>query len=40
MSRYSAIDIATIYGLDNRGVVVRVPVESRVFFSPQHPDRL
>jgi hypothetical protein len=32
--------IATSYGLDNRGVGVRVPVGSRIFSSPNRPDRL
>jgi hypothetical protein len=27
------------YGLDGRGVGVRVPVGSRLFFSPRRPDR-
>jgi hypothetical protein len=36
-----AVGIATGYGLDDRGVGVRVPVESRLFFtSPYRPDRL
>jgi hypothetical protein len=39
-SRDSAVDIATGYGLDDRGVGVRVPVGSRIFFSPRRPDRL
>jgi hypothetical protein len=30
----------TGYGLDDRGVGVRVPVRSRIFFSPRRPDRL
>jgi hypothetical protein len=38
-SRDSAVGIATGYGLDDRGVVVRVPVGSRIFTSPC-PDRL
>jgi hypothetical protein len=33
-------DSATGYGLDDRGVVVRVPVGSRIFSSPRWPDRL
>jgi hypothetical protein len=40
MSRDSAVDIATGYGLDDRGVGVRVPVESRILSSPRRPDRL
>jgi hypothetical protein len=28
------------YGMDDRGVGVRVPVGSRIFSSPQRPDRL
>jgi hypothetical protein len=32
--------IATGYGLDDRGVGVRVPVGSRIFSSPSRPDRL
>jgi hypothetical protein len=39
-SRDSSVGIATGYGLDDRGVVVRVPVGSRVFSSPRSPDRL
>jgi hypothetical protein len=38
-SRDSVVGIATSYGLD-RGVGVRVPVGSRIFFSPNRPDRL
>jgi hypothetical protein len=30
----------TSYGLDDRGVGVRVPVGSRMFSSPDRPDRL
>jgi glutamine synthetase len=29
---------ATGYGLDDRGVGVRVPVRSRIFSSPRRPD--
>jgi hypothetical protein len=36
----SAFGIATGYGLDNRGVRVRVPVRSRILSSPCRPDRL
>jgi hypothetical protein len=35
----SAVGIATGYGLDDREVGVRVPVESRIFSFPRHPDR-
>jgi hypothetical protein len=38
-SRDSAIGIATGYGLDGRGVGVRVPVGWRIFFSPRRHDR-
>jgi hypothetical protein len=40
MSRDSAVGIATGYGLDDRGVGVRVPVGSRIFSSPRRPDRI
>jgi hypothetical protein len=39
-SRDSVVGIATGYGLDDIGFGVRVPVESRNFFSPRRPDRL
>jgi hypothetical protein len=39
-SRDSVIGIATGYGLDDRGVGVRVPVGPRTFSSACHPDRL
>jgi hypothetical protein len=39
-SRGSIFGIATGYGLDDRGVRVRVPVRSRIFSSPRRPDRL
>jgi hypothetical protein len=39
VSRDVAVGMATGYGLDDRGVRVRVPVESRIFFSPRCPDR-
>jgi hypothetical protein len=39
-SRDSAVDIATGYGPDDRGVGVRVLVGSRIFSSPRRPDRL
>jgi hypothetical protein len=38
--RNNAVGIATSYGLDYRGVGVRVPVGSRIFSSPRRPDRL
>jgi hypothetical protein len=36
----SSVGIATGYGLDNRGVGVRVPVGSRIFSSSRRPDQL
>jgi hypothetical protein len=39
-SRDSVVGIATSYWLDDRGVVVRVPVGSRIFSSQRRPDRL
>jgi hypothetical protein len=36
----SVVGIATGYGLDDRGVGVRVPVGSRIFTSLRLPDRL
>jgi hypothetical protein len=36
----SIVSIATDYGLDDGGVGVRIPVESRIFSSPHRPDRL
>jgi hypothetical protein len=36
----SVVGIATGYGLDNRGVGVRVPIGSRIFSSPRRSDRL
>jgi hypothetical protein len=36
----SVVSIATNYGLDDRGIGVRVPVVSRIFSSPLCPDRL
>jgi hypothetical protein len=39
-SRDSVVSIATSYGLDDRGVGVRVPVGPRIFSSPNRPDRL
>jgi hypothetical protein len=38
--RDSVVGIETGYGLDARGVGVRVPVESRIFSSPRLADRL
>jgi hypothetical protein len=32
--------VATDYGLDGRGVGVRVPVRVRIVFSPRRPDRI
>jgi hypothetical protein len=37
-SRDSVVGKATGYGMDNRGVGVRVPVGSRIFSSPRRPD--
>jgi hypothetical protein len=37
-SRDSAVGIASGYGLDDRGVRVRVPVGSRIFSSSRRPD--
>jgi hypothetical protein len=39
-SRDSSVGIVTGYGLDERGVDVRVPVGSRIFSPPRRPDRL
>jgi hypothetical protein len=39
-SRDSIVGIVTSYGLDDRGVGVQVPVGSRIFSSPDHPDWL
>jgi hypothetical protein len=36
----SVVGIAIGCGLDDRGVGVRVPVESRIFSTPRNPDRL
>jgi hypothetical protein len=36
----SSVGIATGYGLDDRGVGVRVSVGSRIFSSPRRPDWL
>jgi hypothetical protein len=40
MSRGNVLVIGTGYGLDDRGVGVRVPVGPRIFTSPYRPDRL
>jgi hypothetical protein len=37
MSRGSAVGIATVYGFDDGGVGVRVPLASRNFTSPYRP---
>jgi hypothetical protein len=37
---WSAVGIATGYGLDDRGVGVRVPIGLRMFTSPRRSDRL
>jgi hypothetical protein len=37
MSRGSLISIAIGYGLDDRGVGFRVPIESRIFFTSSRP---
>jgi hypothetical protein len=39
-SRDSVVGIAAGYGLDDRGVGVRVPVGSIIISSPRRPDRL
>jgi hypothetical protein len=39
-SRDSVVGITTSYGLNDRGVEVRVPVGSRIFTSPNRPDWL
>jgi hypothetical protein len=36
-SRDSSFGIGTDHELDDRGVGVRVPLESRIFFSPRRP---
>jgi hypothetical protein len=38
--RAGTVSIESSYGLDDRGVGVRVPVEARIFSSPRCPDRL
>jgi hypothetical protein len=37
---YGVVGTATGYGLDGQGVRVRVPVGSKIFSSPRHPDRI
>jgi hypothetical protein len=39
-SRDSVVSIATSYGLNDRGIGVRVPVVSRIFSSTRRPDWL
>jgi hypothetical protein len=39
-SRDSAVGIATGYGLDDGGIGVQVPVESKIFSSARRPGRL
>jgi hypothetical protein len=36
----SSVGIVTGYGPNNRGVMVRAPVDSRIFLSPRRRDRL
>jgi hypothetical protein len=40
VSRDSVVGIAAGYGLEDRGVGVRIPVGSRIFSYPRLPDRL
>jgi hypothetical protein len=40
MIRDSVVGIATGYRLNDRGVGVRVPIGSKIFSSPRHPDQL
>jgi hypothetical protein len=40
LGMYSVVGVATGYGLDDRGIGVRVLVVSRIFSSPRHPGRL
>jgi hypothetical protein len=40
VNRDSSVGIAAGYGLDDRGVGVRVSVGSRILFSSRHPDWL
>jgi hypothetical protein len=39
-SQDNVVDIATGYGLDDRGFGVRVPVSLRIFSFPRRPDRV
>jgi hypothetical protein len=39
-TRDRVVGMATNYGLEDRGVGVRVPVRSRIFSSPDRPDRI
>jgi hypothetical protein len=39
-SQDSVVSTAAGYGLDDRGVGVRVPLGSKIYFSPCRPDRL
>jgi hypothetical protein len=38
-SQDSVVDVVTGYGLDDRGVRVRIPVGARFFFCPRRSDR-
>jgi hypothetical protein len=38
-SRDSIVGMTTGYGLEDRGIGVQAPVRSRIFSSPQRPDR-
>jgi hypothetical protein len=40
MNPDSSVGIATGYGLDGRGVEVRVPIGARFLSCPRHPDQL
>jgi hypothetical protein len=40
MIRDNVVGIATGYGLEDRGIGVRIPVGSRIFTFPYHPDRV
>jgi hypothetical protein len=39
-SQDGVVGIVTGYGLDDRGIGVRVPVGSRILYSPRPPDRI
>jgi hypothetical protein len=39
-TRDSAVGTATVYGMNDQGVGVRVLVRARIFISPCRPDRL